>query len=128
MIQGDDAACACLRQILESPDLESVDDPQQKAQEKREEIRGQAAEEVDRSHNVGYAQDDQRHRLAQPRDLEEQHRHERSADHENGVERIDGADDAGPPILGRPCLHRGEDRHYEKSSRGRIEEDFECDP
>ena len=50
---------------------------------------------------------------------------DRAADHEDIVQRVDGADDPRAAVLARPGLDGGEDRHDEEARRCRIEEDLE---
>ena len=53
---------------------------------------------------------------------------DRADDHEDRVQRVDGADDAGAPILARPGLHGGEDRHHEQAGGEGIGDDLDGDP
>ena len=62
-----------------------------------------------------------------PNDLQQEHGRERAGDHHDVVQRIDRADDARAPILARPGLDRGEDRHDEQARGGGIEEELEGD-
>ena len=127
VIDGDDSPLARSREVLDSLDLEAEQRAPQQAKEEREEVRRQPAKEIERGCDVGEAEHDQRHRLGEAEQLQEEHGRERAGDHHDVVQRIDRADDSRAPILPRPCLDRGEERNDEQARGGGIEEQLEGD-
>ena len=127
VVDGDDGREPGRRQVFAAFDLEAEQDPPEDTQDKGEDVRRQAAEEIDRRQNVGEAENDERRRFGEAGDLQQDHRDDRAADHEDIVQRVDGADDPRAPVLARPGLDGGEDRHDEEARRGGIEEDLEGD-
>ncbi len=127
MIDGDNSAFPCSRQVLDPLDLEAEQRAQQQAKEEGEEVRREPAKKIERGRDVGEAEDDQRHRLGQTQELQQEHGRERAGDHHEIIQRIDRADHARAPFLARPCLDRGEEGHDEQASRGGIEDELEGD-
>ena len=91
-------------------DLEPEQNRQIARKQKARMLAGSRPEEIDRRRDVGEAEDEERHRLAQADKLQQDHRRERSDDHADVAQRVDGGDDARAPIDARPGLNRGEER------------------
>ena len=118
MIDRDDRTLARSRQVFDPLHFEAEQRAPQQAKEEREEVRGQTQEQVSRGQYIGEAKDDERHRLGQAEGLQKDHGRERARDHHEVVQRIDRGDHARAPLLTRPGLDRGEDRHDEQTARG----------
>jgi hypothetical protein len=93
-------------------------------QRKSEDVRRQAAEEMDRRRDIGEAQDEERHRLAHADELQKDHRRQRSADHTDVAKRVDRGDNARAPIDARPGLNRGEQWNNIEAQGRREEKNF----
>ncbi len=70
VIDGDDRALACPRQMLDPLHLEAEQRAPQQAKEEGEEVRRQTVEKIDRRDDVGDAEDDERHRFGQVENLQ----------------------------------------------------------
>ena len=122
MIDRDDVGPPRGLEVFLSHDLEPEQGAAERAETEGEDVRRQPAEEIGRRPDIGDAEDDQRHRLAQPQDLQQDHGRKRTADHPDVTEGIDRGDDASAPVLAGPGLNRGEDRNDKQARGGRINE------
>ena len=105
------------RDILLALDLKPEQHAEQQVERVAEKIGGQVAEQQDRCADVERAESGDQHGLAQAHKARlQQRRDARSARHENGIEHIVGGDGAGAPVLARPGLEGGEQRHGEQAA------------
>ena len=129
MVHCDDRVIAGLGDVLQAGDFEPVKSPENDGEKIIEPTRRQRAGDDHGDHEIGDADQYEQERVVEAKLL--QHcKYDRAADHEGGIEHVDGGDDAGAVIRAGPGLHRAECRHDEQAARkcesGKIDGDVDA--
>ena len=126
MIDSNHAAVASLLQILKPLHLQPEQNAKRHLQAVSCEICGQRLEQQKACDKIERAQQHQQRGLAHADNLQQSGR-QRSADHENSGDDVDGGDHARAPVLASPRLNGGEHRHHEQTARDRKPHHVKCD-
>ena len=126
VVEGDDRIAARLVEVFQPPDLEPVEGAQQDRQEVLEGAGRHGPGDPHCSDKTDRGDAEEQYRDPDP-DLLQQRDDERTANHECGIEHIDGGDDAGASLGCGPGLDRRKGRHDHQPARHREQAEVDRD-